>query len=306
MKAEDSRAPAPRRAVRLEKIEVVVNPRSGNVSEAAPDQLRADLKARGIRANLHIVGAQPFGAMLDAVFEARPDLIIVLAGDGTVRAVAARAGADGPLIAPLPGGTMNMLPKAVYGVTDWRQALKLALDDGEERRIAGGVVDGEPFFCATILGAPALWAPAREALREKNFSLGLTRARRALRRTFAGRLRYRLGRSELRQAEALVVITPLISRAMEADEGLEAAIMTTADASEAFRLAAMAVFSDWRNDDSVETQVIRRAHAWARSPIPAILDGETIHLSTYADIRFLPVGFRALAPVAAPVAELET
>jgi len=304
MKAEGSRAPAPRRGVRLEKIEVVVNPRSGSVSEAAPDQLRADLEARGIRANLHIVGAQPFGAMLDAVFEARPDLIIVLAGDGTVRAVAARAGADGPLIAPLPGGTMNMLPKAVYGVTDWRQALKLALDDGVERRIAGGVVDGEPFFCAAILGAPALWAPAREALREKNFSLGLTRARRALRRTFAGRLRYRLDRSELRQAEALVVITPLISTAMKADEGLEAAIMTTADASEAFRLAATAVFSNWRNDDAVETQVVRRAHAWARSPIPAILDGETVHLSTYADIRFLPVGFRALAPVAAAVAEI--
>ena len=80
--------------------------------------------------------------------------------------------------------------------------------------------------------------------------------------------------------------------------------MTTADASEAFRLAATAVFSDWRNDASVETQVVRRAHAWARSRIPAILDGETVRLSTYAEIKFLPVAFRALAP-AAPLAEAE-
>ena len=303
MKAEDTRAPAPRTGARLDRIEVIVNPRSGSVSENAPDEVRAELGRRGIEANLHVAGEMPFDAMLDAVFGAKPDLVIVLAGDGTVRAVAARAGADGPLIAPLPGGTMNMLPKAVYGVTDWRKALTLALDAGEERCIAGGIVDGEPFYCAAILGAPALWAPAREALREKKFTLGLARARRAFKKAFSGRVRYRLDRGPLNRAEALVLITPLISTALQSDEGLEAAVMTTADANEAFRLAATAVFSDWRNDASVETQVVKRAHAWARSRIPAILDGETVQLATYAEIRFLPVAFRALAPTASPEAE---
>lgn len=283
--------------MRLDKIEVIVNPKSGSVHETAPDDIRVELEARGIQARLHIAGEQPFDAMLDEVFGAKPDLVIVLAGDGTVRAVAARAGADGPLIAPLPGGTMNMLPKAVYGVSDWRQALALALDQGAVRPIAGGVVDGEPFYCAAILGAPALWAPAREALRDGKFTLGLARARRALRRAFAGRIRFRLDRGALSRAEALVLITPLISTALHTDEGLEAAVMTTKDANEAFRLAATAVFSDWRSDPSVQTQTVRRAHAWARSRIPAILDGETVRLSTYAETHFLRCAFRALAPV---------
>ena len=37
--------------------------------------------------------------------------------------------------------------------------------------VAGGEGEGHAFYCAAILGSPALWAPAREALREMNFSL---------------------------------------------------------------------------------------------------------------------------------------
>jgi diacylglycerol kinase family enzyme len=81
---------------------------------------------------------------------AKPDLLVVLAGDGTARAAATLAGSSGPLIAPLPGGTMNMLPKALYGTTDWKEALHLALTEGVERPVAGGEVDGVGFFCAAV------------------------------------------------------------------------------------------------------------------------------------------------------------
>lgn len=296
MKIEGSGAPASSGRLRFDKVEVIVNPQSGSVTETAPEDLRAALEAHGIDARLHVFDGHNFDELLDAAFAAKPDLLIVLAGDGTVRAVAARAGPDGPLVAPLPGGTMNMLPKAVYGVTDWHQALALALDGGEVREIAGGVVDGEPFYCAAIMGPAALWAPAREALRELKIVRSLAKARWALRKAFTGKIRYRLDRGGLKRAEALVLISPLISSAMEKSDGLEAAVMTTSDAREAFRLAATAVFSNWRNDPSVETQIVKRAHAWSRSRIPALLDGETVRLSTDAEIRFLPVAFRALAP----------
>ncbi|PWS21620.1 diacylglycerol kinase, partial [Enterococcus faecium] len=83
----------------------------------------------------------------------------VLAGDGTARSVASKAKPDGPMIAPLPGGTMNMLPKALYGTADWKLALKRALEEGEPQAVSGGEVEGEYFYCAAILGSPALWAP---------------------------------------------------------------------------------------------------------------------------------------------------
>ena len=56
-------------------------------------------------------------------FAADPDVLFILAGDGTARSVASKAKPDGPMIAPLPGGTMNMLPKALYGTADWKLAL---------------------------------------------------------------------------------------------------------------------------------------------------------------------------------------
>jgi hypothetical protein len=45
-------------------------------------------------------------------------------------APSARAQPDGPLVAPLPGGTMNMLPRALYGTADWKVALRRALEEG--------------------------------------------------------------------------------------------------------------------------------------------------------------------------------
>ena len=285
---------------RLDKIEVIVNPRSGSVSATAAEELSTLLHGLGLKANIHIFDGGRLTPLLDDVFGAQPDLIIVLAGDGTVRAVAARAGADGPLIAPLPGGTMNMLPKAVYGVADWKAALTSALTEGCERPIPGGRIGEEPFYCAAILGSPALWAPAREAIREGKARLAWLYGRRALRRAFSGRVRYRLDRGPLRRAEALVLITPLISTAVNKAEGLEAAAMTPARAGEAFRMAARALFADWRSDPAVATQVVKRAHAWAGSRIPAILDGETIRLDDFAEVTFEPVAFRALAPPPEP------
>lgn len=289
--------------VRLQRIEVVVNPKSGGTGAKAASECET-LCREFAGAEWNLVEADP--SRLDAAVEnalaAKPDLLVVLAGDGTARAAASRAGPDGPLVAPLPGGTMNMLPKALYGTTDWKQALHIALTEGVSRPVAGGEIEGRPFYCAAILGSPALWAPAREAVRSGAPKLAWLYARRAARRAFSGRIRFRLDDGETRKGEALALITPMISKAMETPDGLEAAVMNLSNAREAFRLAATAVFADWRNDSSVETLVVKKALAWARNPIPAILDGESVHLSKSATVKFLPCAFRALAPKVANAA----
>ncbi|RZJ82670.1 MAG: diacylglycerol kinase family lipid kinase, partial [Brevundimonas sp.] len=220
--------------------------------------------------------------------------------------IASRAGPDGPLVAPLPGGTMNMLPKALYGTGDWKAALKVALEEGAPQAVAGGeVIDDDvtqAFFCAAILGSPALWAPAREAMRTGKVKLAFMYARRAFRRAFSGRLRFTLDNQPERRAEALVLISPMISRAMEENTGLEAAAMNPADAMQAFRLAAHAVIDDWRQDPAVTTRATQRVAIRARSRIPAVVDGEPMLLRHHAKVRFVPKAFMALAPMP-PAAE---
>src|SRR5690606_7752323 len=143
----------------------------------------------------------------------KPDLLVVIAGDGTARAAAELCAQGGPMLAPLPGGTMNMLPYAIYGRRPWQDALADILQAGEERPLGGGQASGRIFLVAAILGAPALWAPAREAAREGKLGLALDRARRAWSRAFSSRLRVQLDSGPRRKAEAATFLCPLISKA---------------------------------------------------------------------------------------------
>ena len=286
--------------VSLGRVIMLVNPLAGSVGANAVAEAEAILAEYACEATVVALEGGAFDARIEEALAARPDALFVLAGDGTAGTIASRAGPDGPLIAPLPGGTMNMLPKALYDTADWKAALKRALEEGAPQNVAGGEVsDGQvrqAFYCAAILGSPALWAPAREAVREGKFGLAWAYGRRALKRAFSGRLRFALdGRAE-RRAEALVFISPMISKAMDDHTGLEAAAMNPSDALQAFRLAAHAVFDDWRQDPAVTTKAIRRATVRARSRIPAVIDGEPVLLRHEAHVRFIETAFRALAP----------
>lgn len=284
--------------VAINRIIVLVNALSGSVGARASLEVAEILADYPCEAEIVSLEDGRFDEQIDAALASGPDVLLVLAGDGTARAVASRAGADGPLVAPLPGGTMNMLPRALYDTTDWKLALRSALEDGVPQYVSGGLVEGESFYCAAILGAPALWAPAREAMRKGRFSSAWTHGQHALRRAFTRRLRYSLDGGRSARTEALVLISPLISRALDRPVGLEAAAMDPHDASQAFRLAATALFSDWRADPSVRTRSALTIAVRARSRIPAVIDGEPMQLQTATRIDFVPRAFRALAPPA--------
>ena len=59
----------------------------------------------GYRCRLAVIGEDGPGRAVDEALAASPDLLLVLAGDGTARLAAERCGPEGPLLAPLPGGT---------------------------------------------------------------------------------------------------------------------------------------------------------------------------------------------------------
>jgi len=275
---------------------VVANVASGSVGRAAPAEAQAILESYGLHAHVWTPDPGEVTDCLRAAVDKGPDLLVVLAGDGTARAAAELCGPDGPMIAPLPGGTMNMLPHAIYGLRTWQDALTLALDQGYEQPIGGGEVEGHDFLVAGIFGSPALWAPAREAARIGKPRLAWMRARRAMRRTFHGRLRYILDGAPRAKAEALIFMCPLTSRVLRSDEAaLEAAALDMHGTSDLVRLGFHAVTGDWREDPGVEVSRCQAARIWASHGIPAILDGEPVQLKTIANVRYTPRVARILA-----------
>ena len=281
------------------RVEVIANIASGSVGKDAPAQAEAILREHGVEGQVHAPTERELTTCIRAAIERRPDAILVVAGDGTARAAAEMSGPDGPLIAPLPGGTMNMLPHALYGAIPWPEAMAACLKGGEARMISGGEVSGRLFFVAAILGSPALWATAREAARAGRADLALMRARRALRQAFSTRLRYVLDGRPKGKTEALSLMCPLVSADMNPDEqALEAAALDPSNALDIFRLGVSTMTGNWRNDPSVIVGRCRVGKVWAGGRIPAILDGEPVRLDDTVSIRFRPKAFRALVPVA--------
>ena len=294
---------------RLQTVSAVVNRASHGVRAGAEQELEGLVAEFGYRTRLFVIGDRGIGdsgaekAVNDAL-GATPDLLVVLAGDGTARLAAERCGPDGPLLAPLPGGTMNMLPHALYGGRAWQDALRAILERGVERVVSGGRVATRPFFVAAVLGAPALWGDAREALRANRLSEAWRRAGVAMRRTFAGRIAYAAAESGERRSKALALICPLVSSALDAETGLELVAFEFSHARDIARLALNGFTGDWRDDRAVTTELALRGWARMRGSLPAMLDGERERLPRSVTFEFVPRAFRALAPPAATVASL--
>lgn len=294
----------PRKAdLRDLRVAAVLNRSSGSCDATAEAVLTSILQSQGITATaVRCVHGPEVEAALDEMATADIDALIVLGGDGTIRTAAEKCGDAGILFIALPGGTMNMLPKGLYGERSWQGVLSETIAKPYITTIGGGTVSGYRFFCAGIFGAPSHWAEAREALRANRLREAFDRALRAYRRSFAARLRYHFGPGGDGTATALAVICPLISKSMPSDApALEAAALNPRDLGDAFSLALTGVFSDWRADANVTTCAAQTIQISSRKAIPALLDGEMVRLDRAAEIRFIPDAFRALVPEGSPL-----
>ena len=277
-------------------ITAVINTGSGGAGAASAAEMTAIFAEAGL-AHAKVVSVAPdeLEQALDAA-AAEADVVVVLGGDGTIRSAAAKCGAAGKLLAPLPGGTMNMLPHALYGNVTWQAALKQTLAAPAMRDVSGGKAQGHAFFCVAILGAPSLWAEAREALRHGDLIETIRRAVTAIRRHHEA-LSYRLGDELTGKAEAVAIICPLVSHAMDETEGsLEAAALDPSTAGSIFRLAFHAIFDDWRQDPSVSLARVKTVRVTGHGKVPVILDGERVSMGRAVNVIFEPLAFRALAP----------
>jgi diacylglycerol kinase family enzyme len=282
------------------RLTAVVNVEGGGCSPDSARQVETIFAENGVT-DAEVVSAngetiEP--ALADAA--AKSDVVVVLGGDGTIRTAAIVCGKAGKLIVPLAGGTLNMLPHALYGTVPWEKALIDTLMRPRIRVVSGGDVGGQNFFCAAVLGAPSLWADTREALRHGDVVQAAEGAVNAIRH-HSEPLSYRLGAAQPGEAEAVVVICPLVSKALASDEQvLEASALDPVTALGMLGLAFNAIFSDWRNDPSVTLAKVDRVRVWSHGRIPAILDGERATFRRSVTVSFVRSAFRALVPAELP------
>lgn len=146
---------------------LVCNSQSGSHDEAVLEQIVESCRAAG--APLAATFALPEDQIPDAAELKRQgiDLLLVWTGDGTINAAATgAAGWDGAIL-PLPGGTLNLLSKALHGDRPAPDILADALTGNGQRR-AIPIIRGEAdtAFITIVAGPATRWAEVRETMRQ--------------------------------------------------------------------------------------------------------------------------------------------
>lgn len=155
---------------------LVCNNQSGSHDDAVLAELVETCRAAG--APLAAVFALPTDDIPDAAELGRRniDLLLVWTGDGTINAAATKAAGWGGAILPLPGGTLNLLSKALHGDRPAPAILADALQ-GKSRRNPIPTIrsDRGEAFITVVAGPATRWAEVRETMRQD----GLIEASRA-------------------------------------------------------------------------------------------------------------------------------
>jgi len=229
--------------------------------------------------------------------EQKLEVLIVLGGDGTIRTAAQASAEKGTYLITLPGRTMNMLPRALYGDVSWEEALKKTLTAPSVKVLSGGRIADKHFFIAAIVGAPALWAEPREAIREGDIVDTIEKGSVAFRNMFETKVRYLISKEIKGEAEAVALICPLISQEMsDWEQALEAAVIDVESATEVIGLATTAAFGKWRDHRNILLTKTKRVNVQSSDDITATLDGERVNLGRSAEIDFVPNALTVLVP----------
>jgi diacylglycerol kinase family enzyme len=287
-------------AIRLSdlKLGAIINMSSGGCDLDSEEKMLARLKSAGI------VGARVWCGEADQMERSfaeaaarKLDVLIVLGGDGTIRTAAEACAANGSYLIPLPGGTLNMLPRALYGDVSWEDALTNTFAAPSVKVLSGGRIAHKQFFVAAIVGAPSLWAEVRESIREGDFLDAIEKGSVAFQKMFETKVQYLISGEMTGEAEGLALICPLVSEEMsDSDQALEAAVIDVESAGEVIGLVTAAAFGKWRDDKNVLLVKTRQVAVQSTKDIAARLDGERVNLGRSAEIEFVSKAVNVIVP----------
>lgn len=262
----------------MQRLWFITNPNSGTATPAKCAALEAVFEERG----LTLAGRTEFpdqplpeGAEL---MRGQVDTVVLFAGDGTINAaLCALAEWKGSFLI-LPGGTMNLLAKALHSELDPHKIVHAAQD--EARRVALPFIEAGEHraFVGLILGPAAAWGRAREAVRKGRLGRLVQAARAAWRRTFGKRGIRVEGAPGLAHHYQAIFVTP-------ARDGLEVNAVDARDWGAIVQLGW-----DWLTGDWVAGRAVTETHAESlrvkgTRPVLALFDGEPVTLDPRETIR---------------------
>ena len=192
-------------------------------------------------------------------------------------------------VLPLPSGTLNVLPQALYGDVSWQDALESTLAGPSTEVLSGGRTADEVFFVAAIVGAPGLWMEARESIRESDIVNAVEKSAIAFQAMFDTKIQYAILPEMSGETEILAVVCPLVSQEMsDSEQALEAAAIDVESAAELLGLTTAAAFGKWRDDQSVMLTKTRQVAVQSTRDVPLFLDGERVNVGKKKEISFVP------------------
>jgi len=302
-------------------FEAVANAAAGQASRSDLEAVEARLRAALGDELGAFTAAEPkdIESAFRSVAERKPDALIVLGGDGTARTAAEIVGRAGVPIAPLPGGTMNILPKMVFGARTLDEAID-SLGNHEMRFLPGGEIGGRVFFLSAALGFAGSLARLRETQRGAFRPITLARAWGSATSAFGDAMlrgvRWRARRQEWRRAHTLVLAVGSITAVMnptddpdDFEDGFEIASLDLRQGTDLAQLGYHAIASSWREAPSVNIARARRVEVETSSRRPlVVLDGEPIRLpgrTAKLEARWIAQACPVLAPVERAAAETD-
>jgi diacylglycerol kinase family enzyme len=286
--------------IRLSELKVgaIINTSSGGCDSESEQKIFSILRRAGIvEPKVWCGEAKEMERSFAEAAGQKLEVLIVLGGDGTIRTAAEVCAEKGPYLIPLPGGTMNMLPRALYGDVLWEELLKNTLAAPSLKVLSGGRIAGKQFLIAAIVGAPALLTEPRESMREGNIVDAIEKGSVAFRQMFDTKIQYLISGGMKGEAKAVVLICPLISKEMsDSEQALEAAVIDVESATEVIGLVSTAAFGKWRDHRNILLTKTKRVDVQSSKDIPATLDGEKVNLGMSAEIDFVSRALTVLVP----------
>ncbi len=290
------RAAAPPPQVRL-----VVNADAGRVKRWGVGRVeRLARNALGdALAELIVVRRCEVTDAIAGVAAAEPQVLAVLGGDGTARAALERAGPR-TAVAPLPGGTLNRLPRVVFGHRALAECLRV-LPKGCSRTLPAARIGDRRFFAVAGFGPIMALETVREAVRD---GLGLAEAWRRFRSVgsdaFQPRLHWRAGRAGGASSAIVCAIGPADSALGLAPPGWRTSMETVgADLrgwGDLFRLSGDVLARRWRQRRGVSRAWTDQVEIRGEGEVLALLDGEPRLLPQAFCVTFEPNAARAWGP----------